>query len=58
MAVVKAGVFCVARVVLSGFGLTIMDSLNLGLPTAYLAAFTIVVASMIALTKDDSYNFV
>jgi len=53
VAVVKAGVFCVARVVLSGFGLTIMDGLNLGLPTAYLAAFTIVVASMIALTKDD-----
>ena len=53
VAVVKAGVFCICRVILSCFGLEIMESLNLGLPTAYLAAFTIVAASFIALTKDD-----
>jgi len=53
VAVVKAGVFCVARVVLSGFGVQTMDQLFLGIPTAYLAAFTIVAASLIALTKDD-----
>jgi multicomponent Na+:H+ antiporter subunit D len=53
VAVVKAGVFCICRVILSGFGLELMGSLNLGLPTAYLAAFTIVAASLIALTKDD-----
>jgi multicomponent Na+:H+ antiporter subunit D len=53
VAVVKAGVFCVARVILSGFGLECMDALYLGIPTAYLAALTIVVASIIALTKDD-----
>lgn len=53
VAVVKAGVFSVSRIILSGFGLETMNALNLGIPTAYLAAFTIVVASIIALTKDD-----
>ncbi|BBD06871.1 monovalent cation/H+ antiporter subunit D family protein [Desulfovibrio ferrophilus] len=53
VAVVKAGVFSVSRVVLSGFGVDVMDSLFLGIPTAYLAAFTIVAASLIAMTKDD-----
>jgi multicomponent Na+:H+ antiporter subunit D len=53
VAVVKAGVFCVCRIILSGFGLETMDRLFLGVPTAYVAAFTIVLASAIALTKDD-----
>lgn len=53
VAVVKAGVFCICRVILSGFGLETMDALYLGIPTAYLATFTIVAASAIALTKDD-----
>ena len=53
VAVVKAGVFSVSRIILSGFGVQTMDVLGLGLPTAYLAALTIVVASLIALTKDD-----
>jgi len=53
VAVVKAGVFSICRVILSGFGLENMQQLTLGLPTAYLAAFTIVVASIIALTKND-----
>jgi multicomponent Na+:H+ antiporter subunit D len=53
VAVVKAGVFSVCRIILSGFGVETMANLHLGLPTAYLAAFTIVVASLIALTKDD-----
>ncbi|MDR1546729.1 MAG: monovalent cation/H+ antiporter subunit D family protein [Deltaproteobacteria bacterium] len=53
VAVVKAGVFSVSRIILSGFGLDAMHSLGLSLPTAYLAAFTIVAASFIALTKDD-----
>lgn len=53
VAVVKAGVFSMARVMLSGFGVETMARLNLGLPTASLAAFTIVAASLIALTKDD-----
>jgi multicomponent Na+:H+ antiporter subunit D len=53
VAVVKAGVFAITRVILSGFGVKAMAALGLGLPTAYLAAFTIVAASLIALTKDD-----
>ena len=53
VAVVKAGVFCICRIILSVFGTETMQALNLGLPTAYLAAFTIVAASIIALTKDD-----
>jgi multicomponent Na+:H+ antiporter subunit D len=53
VAVVKAGVFCISRVMLSVFGLDLLQSLNLGLYTAYLVSFTILVASIIALTKDD-----
>jgi multicomponent Na+:H+ antiporter subunit D len=53
VAVVKAGVFSVSRIILSGFGVETMSELGLSLPTAYVAAFTIVVASLIALTKDD-----
>jgi multicomponent Na+:H+ antiporter subunit D len=53
VAVVKAGVFSVSRIILSAFGLQTMDVLGLGIPTAYLAAVTIVAASFIALTKDD-----
>ncbi|MDR1678032.1 MAG: monovalent cation/H+ antiporter subunit D family protein [Deltaproteobacteria bacterium] len=53
VAVVKAGVFSVSRIILSGFGTETMTTLGLSLPTAYLAGFTIVAASLIALTKDD-----
>jgi multicomponent Na+:H+ antiporter subunit D len=53
VAVVKAGVFSVSRIMLSAFGVDLLSNLGLGLVTAYLAAFTIVVASIIALTKDD-----
>ncbi len=53
VAVVKAGVFCIARVILSLFGLETMDVLGLGIFTAYLASFTILAASIIALTKED-----
>ncbi|WP_018125104.1 proton-conducting transporter membrane subunit [Desulfovibrio oxyclinae] len=53
VAVVKAGVFSMSRIMLSLFGVETLDRLFLGIPTAYLAAFTIVAASIIALTKDD-----
>ncbi|MDR2354157.1 MAG: monovalent cation/H+ antiporter subunit D family protein [Deltaproteobacteria bacterium] len=53
VAVVKAGVFSVSRIILSGFGEVPMQQLGLSLPTAYVAAFTIVAASFVALTKDD-----
>jgi multicomponent Na+:H+ antiporter subunit D len=53
VAVVKAGVFSVSRIILSLFGAQTMHDFGLSLPTAYLAALTIVAASCIALTKDD-----
>jgi len=53
VAVVKAGVFCTSRIMLSVFGVELLDQLNLGLPTAYAASFTILAASIIALSKDD-----
>jgi len=53
VAVVKVGVFSTVRVMLYVFGVDRMDALHLGLPTAYFVSFTIVVASIIALSKDN-----
>jgi multicomponent Na+:H+ antiporter subunit D len=53
VAVVKAGVFCIVRVMLSVFGTGILNDLHLGIYTAYFVSFTILMASVIALTKDD-----
>lgn len=53
VAVVKVGVFCTTRVMLYVFGLDTMSALNLGIPTAYFVSFTIIVASIIALSKDN-----
>jgi multicomponent Na+:H+ antiporter subunit D len=53
VAVVKVGVFCTTRVMLYTFGTDIMHTLNLGIPTAYFVGFTVVVASIIALSKDN-----
>jgi multicomponent Na+:H+ antiporter subunit D len=53
VAVVKVGVFSTVRVMLYVFGVDCMDALNLGLPTAYFVSFTIVAASIVALSKDN-----
>lgn len=53
VAVVKVGVFSTVRVMLYVFGVDTIHALNLGLPTAYFVSFTIVVASIIALSKDN-----
>ncbi|MCL1980015.1 MAG: monovalent cation/H+ antiporter subunit D family protein [Proteobacteria bacterium] len=53
VAVVKVGVFCTTRTMLYVFGVDTMDRLNLGIPTAYFVGFTIIAASMIALSKDN-----
>jgi len=53
VAVVKVGVFSTVRVMLYVFGVDLMDRLNLGLPTAYFVSFTIVTASIVALSKDN-----
>ena len=53
VAVVKAGVFTIIRVVLFIFGVDLLKDLNLGYYLAYFAAFTIIVASLIALRQDN-----
>jgi len=53
VAVVKVGVFSTVRVMLYVFGVERIHDLNLGLPTAYFVSFTIVVASIVALSKDN-----
>lgn len=53
VAVVKMGVFCVLRVVFDVFGQDTLQRLDLGIATAYLVSFTIIMASVYALTQDD-----
>ncbi len=53
VAVVKVGVFCTTRVMLYVFGVDTMDALNLGIPTAYFVGFTVIMASILALSKDN-----
>ena len=53
VAVVKVGVFCTTRTMLYVFGVDTMTRLNLGIPTAYFVGFTIIMASVIALAKDN-----
>jgi multicomponent Na+:H+ antiporter subunit D len=53
VAVVKVGVFSVCRVMLFVFGVDILQRFNLGLVSAYIAAFTVLAGSIIALTKTN-----
>jgi multicomponent Na+:H+ antiporter subunit D len=53
VAVVKVGVFSISRVMLFTFGVNILQDYNLGIITAYLASFTILMGSILALTKDN-----
>lgn len=53
VAVVKMGVFCMLRVIFHVMGVDVMGRLGLGIATAYLVSFTIVMASIYALTRDD-----
>ncbi|PTX90681.1 monovalent cation/H+ antiporter subunit D family protein [Opitutus sp. ER46] len=53
VAVVKVGVFSTVRVMLYVFGVDTMDRLNLGLPTAYFVSITILVGSIVALSKNN-----
>ncbi|OGQ94137.1 MAG: cation:proton antiporter [Deltaproteobacteria bacterium RIFOXYD12_FULL_57_12] len=53
VAVVKVGVFSTTRVMLYVFGTDTMSALGLGIPTAYIVSFTILTASIIALSKDN-----
>ena len=53
VAVVKVGVFSILRVVLYIYGVDLMGRMHLGITAAYVVSFTIVAASVIALSKDN-----
>lgn len=53
VAVVKVGVFCIIRVFTGVFGTDFLKAENLGVIVSWIAAFTIVVSSLIALTQDN-----
>jgi multicomponent Na+:H+ antiporter subunit D len=53
VAVVKAGVFCILKVTVYVFGLSFLSDSGIGLGLAYAAAATILIASVVALTKDN-----
>jgi multicomponent Na+:H+ antiporter subunit D len=53
VAVVKSGVFAIARVVLDVFGPDRLAELGLGLPLAVVAMTTVLLASVIALRQDN-----
>jgi NADH-quinone oxidoreductase subunit L/multicomponent Na+:H+ antiporter subunit D len=53
VAVVKSGVFGIARVVLDVFGPDLVADLGVGVVLAAVAAFTLVVSSVIALRQDN-----
>jgi multicomponent Na+:H+ antiporter subunit D len=53
VAVVKVGAFSVLRVIIGVFGTDLLLSLHLGTIICYIASFTIIVASLIALSQDE-----
>ena len=53
VAVVKAGVFCVVKVTVYVFGLDLLQETGASQIVAYLAGFTVVAASLVALTQDN-----
>jgi multicomponent Na+:H+ antiporter subunit D len=53
VAVVKAGVFTVMKVVVYIFGLDLLRDTGVGVALMYVAGATIIIASIVALTKDN-----
>lgn len=53
VAVVKAGVFTAIRIILYVFGIDLMQELGIWLSMAYFVSFTILMASIFALTQDN-----
>ncbi len=53
VAVVKVGVFSIVRVLTGVFGTELLQSFNFGIPILYIASFTILVGSFIALSQDN-----
>ena len=52
VAVVKVGVFSIARVLTGVFGINLLSSAHLGTIICYVAAFTVITASLIAISQD------
>ncbi len=53
VAVVKAGVFCVLKITLYVFGLDLLSVSGSAMPIVYLAAFSMIAASLIAMHSDN-----
>ncbi|MBK0398085.1 monovalent cation/H+ antiporter subunit D family protein [Limibaculum sp. M0105] len=53
VAVVKAGVFSVLKITVYIFGIDLLAETGASLPVAYIAGATVVLASMVALTRDN-----
>jgi len=53
VAVVKVGVFCVIRVVTGVFGVVMLERLGANLVLCWVAAFTVITSSLIALSQDN-----
>ncbi|MGD2127604.1 MAG: monovalent cation/H+ antiporter subunit D family protein, partial [Desulfobacteraceae bacterium] len=53
VAVVKAGVFCVLRIIFHVYGVDLMHDLHLGVMTVYFVSVTIIVGSIFALAQDN-----
>ena len=53
VAVVKAGVFCVLRIIFHVYGVDLMQDLHLGVLTIYFVSVTIIVGSIFALAQDN-----
>jgi multicomponent Na+:H+ antiporter subunit D len=53
VAVVKAGVFCVLRVILYVFGPDLLSGLHLGIVLASFASLTVLLSGMLALAQDN-----
>jgi len=53
VAVVKVGVFAIMKVAVYIFGIDLLHSTGISVPLMYMAAATILIASLVALTKDN-----
>ncbi len=53
VAVVKVGVFCILRVITGVLGVETLEEFDLGTILAWIAGFTVVVSSLIALSQDN-----
>ena len=53
VAVVKVGVFCIFRVFTGVFGVEFLKSLDAAIVVSWIAAFTVIVSSLVALSQDN-----